>query len=76
MNAPKIDWIQPGITAGLLTLIFLTAYGGLRGNDPNGIIHALFWVYIAWADAYITGEQKKGLPRETYLVNPLPRLRA
>jgi hypothetical protein len=70
-NAPKIDWIDPIFPALMLTFMLVTAYGGLRGNDPSAIFEALTWLYLAWADRYLTGEREKGLPRKSYLVDPV-----
>lgn len=48
--------------------MFLTAYGG-------DWIHALAYLGIAYTDQYLKGEKEKALPRESYLVDPLPKLR-
>lgn len=69
---PVIDWYSPVFPAVCLTLMTVTAYGGLREDNPAVIIHALAWLYLAWADTYLTGEKEKRLPRESYLVDPLP----
>jgi hypothetical protein len=53
----------------------VTAYGGFRTNDPTLLLYAAGWLFLAWTDRYLTGEKAKGLPRETYLADPLPRLR-
>lgn len=71
----RIDWAQPVFSAYCLTIMFVAAYGGLRTADPEGIFLALFMLGLAWGDAYLTGEKKKALPRESYLTEPLPRLR-
>lgn len=55
--------------------MFVAAYGGLRGDDPTGILMALGALYIGWVDAYLAGEKEKALPRESYLVEPLPPIR-
>lgn len=68
MNKPSIDWGAPVLPALWLALMFLTAYGG-------DWIHALAYLGIAYMDQYLKGEKEKALPRESYLVDPLPKLR-
>lgn len=65
---PKINWIDPIFPAVLLTLMFVTAYGGLRLNHLPSILLAVQLLFIAWTDQYLTGEQAKRLPKESYLV--------
>lgn len=65
---PRINWIDPIFPAGCLTLMFVTAYGGFW-------VEALSWLFLAWADRYLTGEKEKALPKKSYLVDPLPPLR-
>jgi hypothetical protein len=55
--------------------MLVAAYGGLRGHNPEGILAALLMLYIAYVDAYLTGEKEKALPRQSYLVKPLPPIR-
>lgn len=64
---PRIDWGNVVFPALCLTFMFVAAYGGAWAN-------ALMWLYLAWADQYLTGEKEKALPRESYLIDPLPRL--
>lgn len=68
MKAPIIDWIQPILPAFCLWAMTITAYGGLRGDSLEGILAAIGWLFMAWADVYLTGEKEKALPRRTYLV--------
>ena len=75
MSKPKIDWIQPLFPAFCLTSMFVAAYGGLRGDNPEGILAALGMLYIAYTDAYLTGEKEKALPRKSYLIDPLPKIK-
>jgi hypothetical protein len=75
MNAPQIDWFDPIFPAVCLTLMFVAAYGGLRGDNPIGLIHAAAWLYLAWTNQYLAGEKEKALPRQSYLVDPLPKIR-
>jgi hypothetical protein len=75
MKAPRINWTQPLFTAWCLTIMLVAAYGGLRGHNPEGILAALLMLYIAYVDAYLTGEKEKALPRQSYLVKPLPPIR-
>lgn len=64
---PRIDWLAPMFPAWCYMVSFVAAYGGLRGDDPKGIIMALMFGYLGWADDYLTHEKKKALPKESYL---------
>jgi len=65
---PRIDWETPVFPAVCLTLMTVTAYGGLRGSNLDGLISAALWLFLAWADYYLSGEKEKGLPRKSFLV--------
>lgn len=72
---PRIKWLDPIYPAVCMTFMTVTAYGGLRGDDPLAMLSACSWLWLAWADRYLTGEKEKALPRQGYLADPLPRLR-
>lgn len=76
MKKPEIDWFDPVFPAVCLTLMTVTAYGGLRENDLSILMNSLAWICIAWADQYLKGEKEKRLPRESYLVDPLPPIKS
>ena len=75
MKGPSIDWKAPLFPALCLTLMLVAAYGGLRTDNPAGILAALSWLYLGWIDAFISGEKEKALPRQSYLVDPLPPIK-
>jgi hypothetical protein len=57
---PKIDWANPMFPAVCLTVMFFTAYGG----DWTG---ASTFLLYAWTNQYLSGENAKALPKESYL---------
>ena len=75
MKGPSIDWEAPLFPAMCLTFMLVAAYGGLRTDNPDGILTALSWLYLGWAHAFTRGEKEKALPRESYLIDPLPPIK-
>jgi hypothetical protein len=64
----KINWTYPVFPAYCLTIMFVTAYGGLRMGSLDSLLAAAMMLFCAWTYAYIEGEKAKALPKESYLV--------